>query len=262
MLLNRLRQVASVVLPARTKRFLRDKHRDLVFRRAMKAFLTDPESCVKDEGRVVSDLIYGWGNEGWCAQQEFLVSCLRHALVAKGPILECGSGLSTILVAAVAAKRGIGYRALEHDPKWAAYVRRSLVRYSIDPAVVCVTPLKAFGEYLWYDVPGGSIPDGLGLVICDGPPGNTKGGRYGLVPIMKHKLRPGCIILLDDAERRDEQIIARRWKAELGGALEVLGRAKPYIRMTVPGQAPHSAPRSRSHSDVRTCAVGPDAPAI
>ena len=50
---------------------------------------------------------------------------------------------------------------------------------------------------------------------------------------MKERLKPGCVILLDDAGRKPELAIARRWEAELGTSFEIRGSIKPYIEMTV-----------------------------
>ncbi len=175
----------------------------------------------------------GWGNESWGALEEYLESCLAHALAANGPILECGSGLSTVMVGAIAKRRGVRHWALEHQPKWARKVQRCLDRYQLDSTVLCTTPLKDFGDFHWYDAPLQSMPESFALVVCDGPPGTTRGGRYGLVPIMRRRLKPGSVILLDDAGRQDEQDIASRWAAELGCRFEILGHAKPYIKMTL-----------------------------
>lgn len=199
----------------------------------MKRFLKAPERWTRPGNRVVADLIYGWGNEAWTALDDYLAGCIEHALTAKGPILECGSGLSTILVGAIGKSRGLRHWALEHKPAWAARVQRNLDRYRIDSVVLCGKPLKDYGEFSWYDPPLESMPESFGLVICDGPPGITKGGRYGLGAIMKKRLDPGCVILLDDAGREDELAIARRWEAELDAPFETLGSSKPYIRMTV-----------------------------
>ena len=57
--------------------------------------------------------------------------------------------------------------------------------------------------------------------IADGPPGNTKGGRYGLLPIMRSRLAPDVVILLDDAERPGEQRVLQQWKAEYQAAYEL-----------------------------------------
>lgn len=207
----------------------------------MTRFLEDPAACSHPGHRVLTDLIYGWGNEAWSAQDEYLAGCLQHALTARGPILECGSGLSTILVGAIATKRGRSHWALEHRPEWAAKVQRCLKRYRLDRVVLCTDPLSDHGSYCWYDAPLAAMPDSFSLVICDGPPAGTKGGRYGLVPIMQERLGPGCVILLDDAGRDEERAAARRWQAELGAGLQVRGSSKPYFEVTVM-DTPHRHP--------------------
>jgi hypothetical protein len=115
-------------------------------------------------------------------------------------------------------------------------VQKYLNRYKLDSVVLYTKPLKDYGDFCWYDAPLESMPDSFSLVVCDGPPGGTKGGRYGLVPIMRERLQPGCVILLDDAGREQELAIARRWEAELGAPFEILGSIKPYIEMTVMGR--------------------------
>ena len=50
---------------------------------------------------------------------------------------------------------------------------------------------------------------------------------------MRPRIKPGCVILLDDAHRKKERAIAQRWVAELGASCETLGRDKPYLKMTV-----------------------------
>jgi hypothetical protein len=182
---------------------------------------------------VLVDLIYGWGNAGWSALSEFLAGCIHEALVSTGSILECGSGLSTIVVGAITARQGRTYWALEHDPHWARKVARIAGRYQLDGLKLCVKPLKDYGEYCWYDAPLDSMPRDFGLVICDGPPGTTKGGRYGLVPIMKERLNSRCVVLVDDAGREQERAMTDRWKTEVDAALEFVGKDKPFIKMTL-----------------------------
>jgi hypothetical protein len=241
----RLQRVAKSLVPARLQDALRAMHRDIVFRRAMRRFRANPEACTHPGSPIVRDLIYGWGNESWSALQEYLTECIRHALNARGPILECGSGLTTVLMGTIAQRQGQSLWSLEHLPGWAARVQRCLDRYSLDTVVLHVAPLRDFGTFDWYDAPLGAMPDSFSLVICDGPPGGTKGGRYGLVPVMTGRLEPLCVILLDDAGREQELAIARRWEIELGASFETLGRGKPYIRMTVLGRPLQAAAGGR-----------------
>jgi hypothetical protein len=197
----------------------------------MKRFLQSPEECVRSE--ALTHLVYGWGNELWSAWSEYLAACVEHALTTDGPILECGSGLSTILVGIVAQRRGISHSVLEHIPEWAARVSSQLARYRVHSKIDCA-PLRDYEEFAWYDVPTGLMSQDYALVICDGPPGSVKGGRFGLLPIMRSRLAPSCVILLDDAYRQQERQIADQWKAMLGVPYEIVGSVKPFIRMTLP----------------------------
>ena len=197
----------------------------------MKRFRQSPEQYVRSD--AMSHLVYGWGNELWSGWSEYLAACVEHALTTNGPILECGSGLSTILVGIVAQRRGLPHWALEHMPEWAAKVKAQLAKYRIVSTVHCA-PLKDHGNFAWYDAPLDLMPQSFALVICDGPPGAVKGGRFGLVPIMRSRLARGCVILLDDAMRQQERQIADGWVKLTGGRYETVGQVKPFIRMTLP----------------------------
>src|SRR6267143_2557828 len=71
----------------------------------------------------------GWGNEGWTADTAYLKTICRWASQVQGPILECGSGLSTILLGIVAPGR---VTTLEHLPSWQERVKSAAERFSLD----------------------------------------------------------------------------------------------------------------------------------
>jgi hypothetical protein len=89
------------------------------------------------------------------------------------------------------------------------------------PVGVCAAPLREFNGYSWYDAPREDLPHRIGLVICDGPPGQTPGGRFGLLPQMRERLAPGATILLDDVDREGERAVLARWEAEEGLRTEI-----------------------------------------
>ncbi len=178
--MNQLQSTVKLVFSSPIKRSLRGLHRNFVFHRALKQFIRNPGACANPTEPILNDLIYGWGNESWSALNEYLACCIQHSLVMNGPILECGSGLSTILGGIIAKKRGQIYWALEHKSDWAAKVQRYLNKYKIDSVVLCEKLLKDYGTFCWYNPPLKSMPGNFALVICDGPPASTKGGRYGL----------------------------------------------------------------------------------
>lgn len=218
----------------------------------MKRFIASPAAATAPDNPILADLIAGWGNEGWSARDEFLAECVRRALRSTGPILECGSGLSTLLVGVVATQRGLRHCTLEHLPGWAARVQRHADRYGLDAVTIVRAPLRDHGEFSWYDAPAAALPDKFALVICDGPPGDVPGGRYGLVPMMRDRLAPGCTILLDDAGREQEVEIGNRWRAELGAAVQARGIRKPYLELTV-------LDRNRAGRDARRVGAGDSA---
>lgn len=222
-----------MIIPVSVRRRLKRAYLGLVFRPAMKRFLRNPEAYARPDHPGLHDLVRGWGNTGWSGQHEYLSACLAHALTTSGPILECGSGLTTVLVGEIARRRGLSHWALEHAPGWASRVQTFLTRYRIDSVALCTAPLKEYGEFAWYDAPLDRMPSDFSLVICDGPPGRTRGGRYGLMPVMQDRLAPGCVILLDDVRRKQESDTARRWASELDAALTLHGSDKPYAQITL-----------------------------
>lgn len=231
-----VKNIAKFVLPIPARDFLRATHRAVIFRRAMKEFLRNLEQGLPFDRRVLTDLIYGWGNEAWSSDSEYLAECLEHAQLCRGPILECGSGLTTLLIGAVAKKSGNVLCSLEHHPEWGHRVARLLKQYRIDSVHLSIQPLRNYTDFTWYEAPTVEIPDSYALVICDGPPSATRGGRYGLIPVMKSRLAADCVILLDDANRAEEQIIAKRWAKELNTHYDTLGSVKSYIRFELRGK--------------------------
>jgi hypothetical protein len=205
----------------------------LKFDRAMRRFGADPRAAIQAGSSVLTDLIDGWGNAGWSALQDYLRVGIEHVLETEDAVLECGTGLSTLLFGVVAQRRGIEYWALEHLPEWSMKIDHHLKRYDVTVRI-STDPLRAYTGFDWYDPPLHDMPRQFSLVICDGPPAQTLGGRYGLVPVMRSHLRPGCVILLDDAEREQERTVARRWQADLGADAQLLAGRKPLIRLVVP----------------------------
>jgi hypothetical protein len=59
------------------------------------------------------------------------------------------------------------------------------------------------------------------VLVVDGPPGDTGLlARYPAVPVLRKAMSPTCVVLLDDANRADEQAIGKRWAEVLGGSAE------------------------------------------
>ena len=165
---------------------------------------------------LLRELTSAWGNKIFAADFGYLQEVVRHAAATPGPILECGCGLTTLLLGMIADRHGKQVWSLEHLPKWHARVGQVLERCGIQSVRLLLTPLRDFGGYSWYDVPRTGLPGRFSLVICDGPPGRTRGGRYGLLPQMKLYLDADTVILLDDAAREGDRQVLDRWVADFG----------------------------------------------
>ena len=161
-------------------------------------------------------LIRVWGNPAYSAGSGFVgaVDRATHEL-RSGRVLECGSGLTTIVLALRARATGSFVATLEHDEAWCAEVQRRLRRAGLSPDIVRHAPLQDVGDADWYTLPD-RLPTQFDLIVCDGPPGDTRGGRSGLGQLLPGRLADGGTILLDDVQRPHERELAERWASSVG----------------------------------------------
>ncbi len=209
------------IVPKWIKRPVKEAVMRRQLRAAIKSIRNLPDGEVPSRN-LLSQLISGWGNDGYAANLDYLEEVAKRSLESKGPILECGSGASTILLGILAAQRQLPVWSLEHSSEWRILVSETLKSNGISGVRLCSSPLVEYKEFVWYDPPLAEMPEEFSLVICDGPPGSTKGGRYGLLPVMVERLPVGSTILLDDAGRSDEAEIIRRWESETNFTTEVV----------------------------------------
>ena len=168
-----------------------------------------------------------WRNPS-AADPNFLEVLWKRAHEGAGPVLECGSGLTTLVLSVACHRTGRELVTLEHDAHGSTTNARRLRVAGAPSSPIRLRPLAAFEGYQWYSI-GADDRMRFSLVICDGPPKATRGGRYGLFPTM-----PGCLadatIVLDDAFRADEREILERWQDEYGVHFPFVedGQNKPF----------------------------------
>ena len=208
------------LVPKAVKRAAKKSLLEQSLRRSMRrlAALREGEAPSRE---LLADLLTAWSNDGFAADLDYLEEIAGRAARVEGAILECGSGLTTLLAGVLAGRRGFETWSLEHHPEWHARVGAALKENNVPRAHLALAPLKSYGDFSWYDPPLQEMPEAFGLVICDGPPWTTPGGRYGLLPVMHNCLPEGSLILLDDANRPDEQEALNRWSKEFGVGVEM-----------------------------------------
>jgi hypothetical protein len=205
---------------------------DYKLSQAIRAIKKLPAGTVPDR-KILTDIVSGWSNDGFVARIDYLHEVASRAAATEGPVLECGTGITTIILGLMTQRRQVQVFSLENSAEWLKRVQAVLDRNGLSNVNACFSPLRDYGDFDWYDPPFERLPEKFSLVVCDGPPGTTKGGRYGLLPVMGERLSASSVILLDDTDRPEEQTIMNRWISESnlreevvngGAAFAVLGR--------------------------------------
>jgi hypothetical protein len=176
---------------------------------------------------LLEALRVAWENESWSGRTKYLEAVVQWASLTPGPILECGTGLTTILLGLFAGQRGIPIWSLEHNVEWYERMNEVLRRYRVPEVEICFAPLQQYGSFSWYQPPLDRLPESFKLVICDGPPERTtSGGRYGLLPVMDSRLSSDAVILVDDVDPDAESTVVTRWLSERS-AIRKFWRGEP-----------------------------------
>ena len=193
---------------------------------------------------LLANIRTAWGNEAFSVDQSFLAEVAARCLRNRGNLLDCGSGLSTIVAGTIAEVCGGHVWSLEQDRSWYESMRRVLRDLKLTMSVTLWhAPLRVYGDFVWFDIQLRSLPPEFTYVFCDGPavfptewPDELHGNwRMGVVPVLQTRGVRFGEILLDDAEDERCPRVRDRW-AELGVPTEivttptgpfVLGRTKP-----------------------------------
>lgn len=168
----------------------------------------------------------------WAASPDFLklvISVIQQ--YQPRCIVEAGSGVSTLIsgYALEALYSASGelesgearqVMALDHDLNYAHQTQQNILNHRLqNVAKALYAPLKQFdigsAQWLWYDTNDLPPFQTIDLLIVDGPPWYTQPiARYPALPLLFDRLSDGAILLLDDADRPDEQQIIQRWQTE------------------------------------------------
>jgi predicted O-methyltransferase YrrM len=145
-------------------------------------------------------------------------------------IVECGSGISTLLIAAMLKQNGIKNRfcSIDHNSEWLDLLRGKLDANNTSDYVELIhAPLTQTTEgweqnAMWYDTDAleGCLGDKpIDLLFIDGPPANdgkNPYSRYPALPYFYARLADNATVILDDSCRKPERDIAKRWNSDYG----------------------------------------------
>lgn len=162
------------------------------------------------------DELYRFASNRYAADSTGLALVTELARKCTGPIIETGSGLSSILMATVSSHPVYSLEHLEHYAgqtlSWASQAGATNLR-------LCRAPLT---DELWYDVESLNLPNKFSLGFCDGPP-RLCGSRMRFFEVFGHR----CTAIAVDDITGDNNFAAavQDWAAANGRDFQILGRA-------------------------------------
>ncbi|MGS1095894.1 class I SAM-dependent methyltransferase [Aquamicrobium terrae] len=172
----------------------------------------------------------------WAASPDFLIDLYCRIIEEKpAVVVELGSGVSTIVVAAALRRNQTGRLfSLDHDHAFLLQTEKHLSRHGLEEWVKTYhapltewvpdpsSPTQAGDRFQWYDVPAEVAGlKQIDLLVVDGPPmASSKRCRYPAVPFFYQRLKEGGQVMLDDAHRDDERFIVKAWTTEFAMQLQ------------------------------------------
>jgi predicted O-methyltransferase YrrM len=154
---------------------------------------------------------------GWAGSPDMLLAVAGRIIATKpGVVVECSSGVSTVVIARCCELNGGGHvYSLEHEAEYADKTRALLERHGLERwATVLHAPLTSGGDgAMWYRdsaLPADLPP--IDLLVIDGPPaGGDSQARFPAFPRLRPRLAAAATVMLDDADRPGERAIVQRW---------------------------------------------------
>lgn len=135
-------------------------------------------------------------------------------------IVELGSGVSTLVFSYVLEAQTQGQIiSIDHESQFLKQTQNTLASHGLGSRVRWVhAPLVSIEvgreRFSWYDLPK-DLPETIDLLLIDGPPGKLQRlSRYPAVPKLISRLKKNSMIIVDDANRRDERKMVKRWLGE------------------------------------------------
>jgi len=148
----------------------------------------------------------------WAASPDVLLTLFEIAQrTTPRVILDLGSGMSTLVLAKSAPQAKI--ISVDNSEEYAEKTRKLLAAHAITNVEIRVAPLTAHHSGVeWYDTSVlGDISE-IDLLFIDGPPGSKNNqARLPAVAECLKKLKTNAVIVIDDAARDDEQVMAEKF---------------------------------------------------
>lgn len=128
-------------------------------------------------------------------------------------VVELGSGATSLVIAQALTGNGGGrlHSYDQHEP-FVEQMRGWLAEHDLAATFhhAPLTQRDPVWPGVWYDLD--NVPTTIDLLVIDGPPWAVHPYARGIAERLFDRLTPGGMVLLDDAARPGERIVARRWR--------------------------------------------------
>ncbi|MEQ9661791.1 MAG: class I SAM-dependent methyltransferase [Parasphingopyxis sp.] len=150
----------------------------------------------------------------WKADTSLLHRIVDRILEAKPKlVVEFGAGASSLIAARALQINGTGTLiSFDQHAGFVEATRQWLGDHGLSADMRCV-PLKPAPDPwdgLWYDF--GSLPDGIDLLLIDGPCWTIHPFTRGGAATVFDRIAPGGMVMLDDGARPGERLVRRKWQ--------------------------------------------------
>ncbi len=138
-------------------------------------------------------------------------------------VVELGCGASSLVLARALELNGKGrLTSFDQHADFVEATAHWLAGHGLNPTLRHAPLVEdpSAWSHTWYDLSG--VPAQIDLLVIDGPPWTYNPFVRGRAEVLFDRIAPGGIVLLDDAARPGERVVAARWK-----------RAWPDFRFTM-----------------------------
>jgi len=150
----------------------------------------------------------------WKADVGFLRHIVREiARLRPAQVVELGAGASTLVAARALALHGGGQlTSFDQHGGFVDATRTWLAEHGLNADLrhAPLTSESADWPGRWYALD--ALPERIDLLIIDGPPWSVHPLVRGAADSLFARLSPNAVVLLDDAARPGERIVAHRWR--------------------------------------------------
>ncbi|MFZ5747207.1 MAG: class I SAM-dependent methyltransferase [Pseudomonadota bacterium] len=133
-------------------------------------------------------------------------------------VVELGSGATSLVIASALARNGGGsLHSYDQHLPFIAEMEKWLSEHGLD-ANFHHAPLSERSDRwpgLWYSL--SHLPAEFDVLVIDGPPWAVHPFARGIAECLFDRVAAGGVILLDDAARPGERLVARRWRRDWPG---------------------------------------------